>query len=54
MGDPVVLVRLGPDTLDEACQTIVRLRQIGEEAAGLREALSDMFTAALEEAGLVQ
>ena len=69
MGEPVALIRLGPDTLDEARQAIARLRQIGEEmetatgcdlakldeeAAGLREALSDMFTAALEEAGLVQ
>ena len=69
MGDPVVLVRLDPDTFDEACQAIARLREIGkemetatgcnlakldEEAADLREALSDMFTAALEEAGLVQ
>ena len=69
MVEPVVLVRLNPDTLDEARQAIARLRQIGEEmetatgsdlakldeeATGLREALSDMFTAALEEAGLVQ
>ena len=68
MGEPVVLVRLDLDTFDEACQAIARLQQIGkeietatgcdlakldEEAAGLREALSDMFTAALQDAGLV-
>jgi hypothetical protein len=69
MGEPVVLVRLDPDTLEEARRAIARLREIGEEvgaatgsdlakldeeATDLREALSDMFTAALEEADLVQ
>jgi len=69
MGEPVVLVRLDPDAFDEACQAIVRLKEIGEEtetatgadlakldeeAADLHEALSDIFTSALEDAGLVQ
>ena len=69
MGEPVVFVRLNPDTLGEARQAIARLREIGkemetatgcslakldEEAADLRETLSDVFTAALEDAGFVQ
>ena len=69
MGESVVLVRLDPDTFDEARQAIARLRQIGketetatdhdlakldEEAADLREVLSDVFTAALKDASLVQ
>ena len=69
MGESVVLVRLDTDALDEARQAIARLREIGkeietatgcdltkleEEAVDLRETLSDIFTAAVEEAGLVQ
>ena len=68
IGEPVVLVRLAPDTFDEACQAIARLRQIGkqtenttgpdlvkldEEASAWHEYLSDIFTSALEDAGLV-
>ena len=69
MGEQVILVRLEPGALQTVRGAIDRLQQIGEEteiatgaglvkldeeAADLREALSDVFTAALEEAGLVQ
>ena len=68
MGKQVVLPRLEPGALHTVRGAIVRLRQIGEqtetatgtdlakldeEAADLREALSDVFTSALEDAGLV-
>ena len=69
MGEQVALVRLDPGALQTVRGAIDRLRQIGEqtetatgcdlvkldeEAADLREALSDVFTAALEDAGFVQ
>ena len=68
MGKPVVLLRLDPGALQTVRGAIDRLRQIGEETetatgrdlvkldeevADLREALSDVFTSALEDAGLV-
>ena len=68
MGKQVVLLRLEPGALQTVRGAIDRLRQIGEatetaigadlvkldeEAADLHEALSDIFTSALEDAGLV-
>ena len=68
MGRQVVLLRLEPGALQTVRGAIDRLREIGEgtehatgpdlakldeEAADLRGALSDVFTAALEDAGLV-
>ena len=69
MGDPVAVVRLEPGALQAVRGAIDRLQQIGEatehatgtdlakldeEAADLRETLSDVFTSALEDTGLVE
>ena len=68
MGKQVVLLRLEPGALQTVRGAIDRLRQIGEqtghatgpdlvkldeEASIWRECLSDIFTSALEDAGLV-
>ena len=68
MGKQVALVRLEPGTLQTVRGAIGRLRQIGEqtehatgndlvkldeEMASWHECLSDIFTSALEDAGLV-
>ena len=68
MGKQVVLLRLDPGALQTVRGAIDRLRQIGEqtetatgcdlvkldeEASVWRECLSDIFTSALEDAGLV-
>ena len=68
MGQPVTLLRLDQGTLETVRGAIARLRQIGEqteyatgndlvkldeEASTWHECLSDIFTSALEDAGLV-
>ena len=68
MGKQVVLLRLEPGMLQTVSGAIDRLQQIGEEteratgadlvkldeeASVWRECLSDIFTSALEDAGLV-
>ena len=69
MGDPVAVVRLEPGALQTVRGAIDRLQEIGEatehatgpdlvkldeEASIWRECLSDIFTSALEDAGLVE